>query len=319
MITLYETAYGKLNLTLDVLGRRPDGYHDLEMVMISVSLADRLTLELGGGGDWAVTCNRPGIPQGPENLCWRAAEVYCRAAGVDPAGLRIHIQKEIPAQAGMAGGSSDAAAVLRALNRHYGAFDEERLRALGLTVGSDVPYCLFGGAALARGRGEVLTRLPALPEDLCFVLVKPDFAVSTPSLFREIDAQGVQARPAPDPAFRGAQCAPAEASGTRYPCRGAQCAPAAPASADAMLRAIEAQNPCAIGAALQNAFEPLVAARYPVVEALRRSLLSCGALGARLTGTGSVVYGLFSSKYRAAAAALFLREQYPEVHLVTPV
>ena len=283
MTVLRETARGKLNLTLDVLGKRPDGYHELEMVMISVSLADTLTLELGTGKPWSVECGVPGVPDGPENLCWKAARLYCDAACVDPGGLRIRVEKRIPAQAGMAGGSSDAAAVLRALNRHYGRFSEEALRAIGLQAGSDVPYCLFGGTALARGRGELLTRLPDLPGELYFVLAKPDFAVSTPALFREIDAAGVTARP----------------------------------DTAAMLRAIEQGDRNAIGAQLQNAFEPLIAARFPIVEKLRQVLLAHEAVGARLTGTGSVVFGLFCSKFKAVAAALELRELCPEVHLAT--
>ena len=301
-MSLRETAPGKLNLTLDVLGKRPDGYHDLEMVMISVSLADELRLELGTGGDWSVTCDRPGIPAGPDNLCWKAARAYCDAAGVDPEGLRIHVRKAVPAQAGMAGGSSDAAAVLRALNRHYGRFSEEELRAIGLSVGSDVPYCLFGGVALARGRGEILTRLPELPGELWFVLAKPEFSVSTPALFREIDA----AR---------------DGEGASLPSADKRCLSlhagsfAARPHTQAMLDAIARGDRNAIGAALQNNFEPLVAARFPIVEELRRIMLTHGALGARLTGTGSVVFGLFCSKYKATAAALELRDHCSEVFL----
>ena len=280
---LREDAPGKLNLTLDVLSRRPDGFHELEMVMVSVSLRDSLTIELGTGEPWAVACDRPDLPAGPDNLCWKAAKAYCDAAGIDPEGLRIHVEKHVPVQAGMAGGSSDAAAVLRALNRHYGRFSEEELRAVGLTVGSDVPYCLFGGVALVHGRGEELTRLPDLPGELNFVLVKPDFSVSTPELFREIDQAGVSARP----------------------------------DTEAMVSAIRRKDRNAIGANLQNAFEPLVAARHPVVEELRQILLAHGAIGARLTGTGSVVFGLFCSKFRAFSAALELEEFCPLVHLAT--
>lgn len=279
--TLHETAPGKLNLTLDVLGKRPDGYHELEMVMISVSLRDSLTLELGTGEPWSVCCDRPGIPAGPDNLCWKAAEAYFGAAGLDPDGLRIRVEKHVPAQAGMAGGSSDAAAVLRTLNRHYGRFSDDALREIGLTVGSDVPYCLFGGVALARGRGERLTRLPDLPGELNFVLVKPELSISTPALFRELDAAGVTARP----------------------------------DTEAMVSAIARKDRNAIGASLQNAFEPLVTAQYPVVEELRQVLLAHGAIGARLTGTGSVVFGLFCSKLRAFSAALELETLCPEVFL----
>ena len=285
MIPLRETAYGKLNLTLDVLGKRADGYHDLEMVMCAVSLADELTLELGTDKDWSVVCDRDDLPQNEGNLCWKAARVYFDAAGLDPNGLRIAVRKAIPAQAGMAGGSADAAAVLRALNRHYGRFSDEQLRALGLRVGSDVPFCLFGGVALARGRGELLTRLPDLPAGLCFVLVKPDFAVSTPALFWELDAVGVTERP----------------------------------DTPAMLRALEAGDAAGIGSLLSNAFEPVVAETFPVVTEIRAALLTQGALGAKLTGTGSVVFGLFADEASAKAAAACLRRRYPQIWLATAI
>ena len=283
MIPLRETACGKLNLTLDILGRRPDGYHDLDMVMCSVSLSDEVRLMLGTGQPWTVVCDRPGIPDGQGNLCWKAARAYFDAAALDPGGLRIEICKAIPAQAGMAGGSSDAAAVLRALNRHYGCVSAPELRDLGLRVGSDVPYCLFGGVALARGRGEVLTRLPDLPGELYFVLAKPEFSASTPALFRELDEAGVTARP----------------------------------DTQAMVSAIRRQDRNAIGASLQNVFEPLVAARFPVVEELRHTMLAHEAIGAQLTGTGSVVFGLYCSMFKATAAALELEDLCPEVHIVT--
>lgn len=284
-VVLRETAYGKLNLTLDILGKRPDGYHDLEMVMISVDLADELELTLDAGAGWSVTCDRADLPQNEGNLCWKAARRYFDAAGLDLRDLEIRICKRIPAQAGMAGGSSDAAAVLRALNRHYRRFTEPQLRTIGLEVGSDVPYCLFGGVALARGRGEILTRLPELPRELCFVLVQPDFAISTPALFREIDRAGLTARP----------------------------------DTEAMLRAIEAGDVTAMGRLLENAFEPAVSSAYPVVQTLRRRMLEAGALGARLTGTGSVVFGLFDDKAKARTAAEALRGSCPQVWFTSAV
>lgn len=282
MITLQGRACGKLNLTLDILGKRSDGYHDLEMVMCSVSLCDEVTVSLDTGEPWSVTCDRPGIPEGAGNLCWKAAKAYLDAADLAPDGVSVTIRKSIPAQAGMAGGSSDAAAVLRLLNGHYRRFSEPQLRAVGLRVGSDVPYCLFGGTALAAGRGEVLTRLPDLPPKACFVLVKPDFAISTPALFRTVDAVGVTARP----------------------------------DNRAMEAALAAGDLPAVGRLLENAFEPPVSEAFPVVQTVRRELLELGALGARLTGTGSVVFGLFDKPETAALAALALQGRYPEVHAV---
>ena len=269
MTVLHETAWGKPNLTLDILGSRPDGYHELEMVMISVDLCDRLTLALGAGEAWQIRCDRPDIPTDRRNLCWRAAEGYFAAAGLDPDGLCITIQKSIPAQGGMAGGSSDAAAVLRALNRHYRALPASELMALALAVGSDVPYCVQGGVRLARGRGEVLTPLPPLPDAAVFALVRPDFSVSTPALFRQIDRVGVQRRP----------------------------------DNRAMERALAEGDLRAIAAAVANAFEPPVLAQFPQVGRIKDALTSHGALCAQLTGTGSVVFGLFDNEPAAKAAA----------------
>ena len=176
-----EQAPGKLNLALDVLSKRPDGYHEMRMLMQTVSLCDTVTLRLTPSGPWQLTCcdeaGQPGrLPQGPENLAYRAAELFCRAIGHFPEGLSIEITKRIPMQAGMAGGSADAAAVLRGLNRLYGgALSQAQLLDLAAQLGSDVPYCVLGGTMLAEGRGEILTPWPRLPS--CgFVLCKPAFS-----------------------------------------------------------------------------------------------------------------------------------------------
>ena len=279
-----EKAFAKLNLTLEVLGRRDDGYHDLRMVMCSVALHDVVELRFDGNPDVCSVSTAFGsdvIPEGRDNLAYRAATAYAEAAGLSTDGLSIRIEKRIPAQAGMAGGSSDAAAVLRALNRRFGAFSDEKLRAIGLTLGSDVPYCLFGGVALAEGRGERLTRLPALPEGLCFVLIKPDFSVSTPALFRALDATAGQG------------------SGIG----------AAASKAEAMLAALQSGDAGAIGAALHNDFTAVLKQTHPVVTEGRRFLLRHGARGAELTGTGSVVFGVFDDRRTAERAAEAIRMQ----------
>lgn len=279
MICLTQTAWGKLNLTLDVLGRRPDGYHALRSVMTPVSVADTVRLRLGTGRPWQVRCDRPQVPQGEKNLCWKAARLYFDAIGTDPQGLEIHIEKRIPMQAGMAGGSADAAAVLRALNGHYGAMEDADLRRLGLQVGSDVPFCQLGVAALAEGRGERLTPLPKLPEAMTYVLVQPDFSASTPALFARLDQVGVTERP----------------------------------DNEAMVEAIAQGSVGRIARLLSNAFQPVVEADFPVVGQICRALLENGALGACLTGTGSVVFGVFEGRAGADAAAAALSASYPQV------
>ena len=163
-------AFAKLNLTLDVLRKRPDGYHDLRMIMQSITLADELTLEENGTGELRVHSDLRFLPVGEKNLAAQAALRYWQARGLPPRGLDIAIEKRIPVCAGMGGGSSDAAAVLRALNQRDGSpFSLEELARIGERVGSDVPYCVLGGTALAEGKGEALTPLPDLPR--CWAVV----------------------------------------------------------------------------------------------------------------------------------------------------
>ena len=188
-------AWAKLNLTLDVLGKRSDGYHDLCMVMQSVALCDTVTIEETGELGIRVSSNLEFLPSGKNNLATAAALRLSEAAGRDGNGLRITLDKSIPVCAGMGGGSSDAAAVLRALNEGWKlGWSREELAWVGEKVGSDVPYCVLGGTALAEGRGEILTPLPALPWCIA-VLCKPRFSISTPELFSRIDGMKVTCRP----------------------------------------------------------------------------------------------------------------------------
>ena len=149
MTTLYEGAFAKVNLTLDVLGKREDGYHDLQSVMQTISIRDDVEIDVGTGKPWVLECSREDIPCGPENLAWKAAKVFCDSLKIDPNGLAIRITKRIPSGAGLGGGSADAAAVLRALNRHFDSpLSILALAELGARVGSDVPFCVVGGTAM---------------------------------------------------------------------------------------------------------------------------------------------------------------------------
>ena len=164
MITLEEKAYAKLNLTLDVGPKREDGYHEISTVMQPLTLCDDLTITLGTGEPWQVRGDVPEVPTGRKNLCYKAAKAFYNATGTDPDGITVEIVKRIPMGAGLGGGSADAAAVLRALNRHEGnRFTQAELEKLGLEVGSDVPFCLRNKIALAEGRGERLSEVPAMP------------------------------------------------------------------------------------------------------------------------------------------------------------
>ena len=195
MTTLYEGAYAKLNLTLDVLGKRDDGYHDLQSVMQTISIRDDIEIDVGTGKPWNLLCSDEEIPADETNLAWKAAKVYCEAMKKDPNGLEIRITKRIPSGAGMGGGSADAAAVLRALNRYYGdPLSIFALAELGAQVGSDVPFCTLCGTAMVEDRGERLRKLPDMP-DCVFVVCKPDFSASTPELYQKLDESVIARRP----------------------------------------------------------------------------------------------------------------------------
>lgn len=186
MTTLYEGAFAKLNLTLDVLGKREDGYHNIKSIMQTISIRDDVEIDVGTGEPWTLECSQEGIPTDERNLAWKAAKVYCDGLKKDPNGLTIRITKRIPSGAGMGGGSADAAAVLRALNRHYGSpLSILALAELGAQVGSDVPFCVPCGTAMCEGRGELLRKLPDMP-DCVFVVCKPEFSVSTPELYKKL-------------------------------------------------------------------------------------------------------------------------------------
>ena len=188
------SACAKINLTLDILRKREDGYHDLQMVMQTVTLADALTVEPAEGREGAMASDLRYLPADGRNLAQMAAAAFREAVGKGPQ-VDITIQKHIPVCAGLAGGSADAAAVLKAMNELTGAgLSAQELAAIGEKVGSDVPYCVLGGTALAEGRGELLTPLPPLP-NCHVVLCKPPFPISTPQLFAKVNVRKIVCRP----------------------------------------------------------------------------------------------------------------------------
>ena len=275
-------ANAKLNLTLDVLSRRPDGYHDMRMIMQSITLADELTISPLEWDELRVSTNLHFLPNNEKNLAAQAALCYWQARGVEPRGLDITIHKRIPVCAGMAGGSSDAAAVLRALNQmDPDPLDEAQLARVGEMVGSDVPYCVLGGTALAEGRGEELTPLPPLPK--CWVVVcKPDFPISTPALFGAIDS--VRLRRRPD--TRGA------------------------------IEALKAGDLAGVARRMYNVFEDALTRRQEGrVAEIKNELIRCGALGASMSGTGPTAFGLFEREEEAREAYERLRELNSETFL----
>ena len=273
---IIEKAYAKINISLDVTARRSDGYHDMAMIMQTVSLCDDVRLSFCEGETISARTNLHFIPGDERNLAVRAAKKYFEATDEPERGLCIHIHKRIPVGAGMGGGSADAAAVLRGLNR---AFDNrlgaERLEELAAEVGSDVAFCVRGGTMLAHGRGELLSELPDMPKCI-FVICKPQFSISTPELFRKLDQ--VSLRRHPDTA--------------------------------GLISALEQGNLRELCFRMYNVFEDVNDRRMRTVAAIKSVLIDKGALGAVMTGTGSAVFGVFSDKTEAEGAREELKREH---------
>jgi len=263
-------APAKLNLSLDILGKASGGYHDLDSVMLAVDLCDTLTFTGTTGGGISFSCTDPELPTGKDNLALKAAGVFFAHTGILPGGLDIVLTKRIPIQAGLAGGSADAAGVLAGLNRLYGAgIGEEELAKVGLGIGSDVPFCLMGGLARAKGRGEILTPFPPLPKGAVFVIAKPAEGMSTRLAFEMYDKR------------RGASSPPPRTQ--------------------ALIDALYSGRLKAIGAAMSNAFEDVL--QLSGVRDIKAVLLEFGAYGTAMTGSGTAVAGLFGDE-RAAVSCL---------------
>lgn len=285
MTTLYEGAFAKLNLTLDVLGKREDGYHDLQSVMQTISIRDDVEIDIGTGKPWTMQCSMEGIPCDERNLAWKAAEVFFEATHKDPDGLAIRITKRIPTQAGMGGGSADAAAVLRALNKHYGdPLSIFALAELGAQVGSDVPFCVVCGTAMCEGRGEKLRMLPNMP-DCIFVVVKPDFSVSTPELYSKIDEVTIAKRP----------------------------------DNRAMESALVAGDLKKVCDNVYNVFDPVVTQDHLELNYIKSIFHQYGAITYQMTGSGSAVFAIVSEFEVAAVICNMLMQNYPNVYIAKPI
>lgn len=285
MTTLYEGAFAKLNLTLDVLGKREDGYHDLQSVMQTISIRDDIEIDIDTGKPWTLLCDKEGIPTNETNLAWKAAKVFFDAAHKEPDGIEIRITKRIPAEAGMGGGSADAAAVLRALNKHYdNPFSILALAELGAMVGSDVPFCTICGTAMVEGRGERLRKLPDMP-DCVFVVCKPDFSASTAELYRQLDKTEIAKRP----------------------------------DNRAMEGALLSGDLGKVAEQIINVFDPVVTAEHLELNYIKSIMNSYGSLAQQMTGSGSAVFGIMPNFEYAAVVCNMLKENYPQVFIAKPV
>ena len=274
-------APAKVNLTLDVKGKRSDGYHELETVMHQVNLLDIIKISQAVGGI-KIKSNSSLIPTNEENLAYQAAEMilgeYAHKEGVE-----IYIEKNIPVGAGLAGGSTDAAAVIQGINQLYDlGLEEEELLEMAASIGSDVAFCLAGGSKLARGRGEILSKLPQrmIPY---IILVKPDFQLSTAEVYRELDL--TQVEEFPDNA--------------------------------AFLAAWEAYDIINIARNMRNVLETVSIRKYPEIAAVKAELIETGALNALMSGSGPSVMGIFVDEEPAIKAREKFQTRYQEVFLLS--
>ena len=268
MERISRKAYAKINIGLDVLRRREDGYHELKMIMQTIDICDDLFFEKTEEPGIVIQTDREELPVDSGNLIYRAADLLFREKGIT-AGVKISLTKRIPIAAGMAGGSSDAAATMRGLNElfHMG-YSIQQLKELGVRLGADIPYCLVGGTMLSEGIGEILTPLPAPPE--CFLVVaKPDINVSTGFVYGNLQADKLIYHP----------------------------------DIDGMVEALHEGSLNGITDRLGNVLETVTIREYPVIEQIKNLLRNMGAENALMSGSGPSVFGIYKERGRAEAAA----------------
>lgn len=261
------SANAKINLTLDILGTREDGYHEVAMIMQEISLHDTLSMgKINQGISLTIVIEgqQGTLPADESNLCWKAAALVQKEYNLQE-GVEIHLTKRIPMAAGLAGGSADAAAVLKGMNHLFRlGMTEARLCELGARLGSDIPFCIMGGTMLATGRGEVLTRLPSFPR-LSVVLAKPPVGVSTAWAYKTYDA-GYDG-PHPDN--------------------------------EAMLAAIHGGDAHKAASLLCNVLEGVTETEHPVIADYKRLMMEHGAMASMMSGSGPTVFGLVREKQQA--------------------
>ena len=279
-----ELAPAKLNLTLDVGQKHRDGYHDVTSVMTSAALCDVVTLENGVGEGITVTCSDPALACDETNLAHRAARLFFDHFGIICDGVTIHLEKHIPMQAGLGGGSSDAAAVLRGLRQLYAPnMTLRELERISIRLGSDVPYCICGATTLVLGRGEQLIRQSDLPT-CWFVLCKPEESYSTAAMYGRIDDEQ----------------------------------PVCCIRTGEMLDALTRADLSTVASCVGNIFEAVLPAGN-AVEPIRSRLRELGAAAACMSGSGSAVFGLFRDEETAAAACEAMKAEFPNVWLAKSV
>ena len=272
MKSISMKAYAKINLGLDVIGKLENGYHEVRMIMQSVDLYDKITVTRNDSGKITIKTNLSFLPTGPDNLVYKAADLLRQEFGIKD-GIYIDLYKFIPVAAGMAGGSTDGAAVLKAVNQLFDLkLTDEELMERGAKLGADIPYCIMGGTALAEGIGEKLTKLPDCPR--CYVVIaKPGISVSTRFVYENLVLD----------------------ENTNHP------------DTDGMIKCIENNDIDGVAARLCNVLESVTEKEYPIIADIKKDMLSHGALNALMSGSGPTVFGIFKDKEKAEKCNDFFR------------
>jgi 4-diphosphocytidyl-2-C-methyl-D-erythritol kinase len=276
-------AYGKINISLDIVGKREDGYHLLKMIMQSVDLYDSISFEKCSKGI-NISCNKPYIPIDEKNLMYKAAKLFMDTYSV-AGGINIYLKKNIPVAAGMAGGSTDAAAVFKTLRKVFKVeADDNEIMELALKIGADVPYCIVGGTALCEGIGEEITPLASFKNHI-LVLVKPNFGVSTREVYKSLDTSKIYKHP----------------------------------DTEGLIKAMEEEKLQDVCNGMKNLLENVTLRKYPVLKRIKEDMIKMGAMGAMMSGSGPTIFAFFEDMLKAQRCYDKFKTQYKEVYITRTI
>lgn len=276
-------AYGKLNLSLDVVGKKPNGYHLVRMIMQTVDLYDTITIKKQAEQGITLSTNREDLPTNEDNLIYKAAKMLMDEFHITD-GVSIHLEKRIPVAAGMAGGSTDCAATLNGINQLFQlGLSKEELMERGVKMGADIPYCVLGGTALSEGIGEVLTPLKDIP-DCRLLLIKPNIDVSTKWVYTTLKWDEIKEHP----------------------------------DTDGMIADLEQGNLSGISSKLKNVLEEVTIPEYPVIDDIKKTMRSLGADNALMSGSGPTVFGIFTDSNAGETAYKKCKELYSDYQVEWP-
>lgn len=270
-------AYAKVNIALDVIGKREDGYHLLKMIMQAIDLYDEIIIEKIDKGI-KINCNKPYVPTDERNLAYKAAKLFMEKFNIK-SGVNITIDKNIPVSAGLAGGSTDCAAVLKLMNKMFKTnLSDQELMDLGVKLGADVPYCIIGGTALCEGIGEKITKLKPFKNKI-LVLVKPPFGVSTKAVYQEFDLSKVVFHP----------------------------------NVKGLIRNIESDNLGYVASNMKNLLENVTLVKYKEIISIKQSMIEYGAIGSMMSGSGPTVFAFFDDMVKAQKCYDMMKKKYKDV------